>query len=658
MESTGLNGSECPICYRTLNKPVSLQGCSHKLCQFPCLKMIASATNDEFCCPVCRSKQKVKHPSDSTIWCFDNAVSFVLLEVEQSNEELGMAIRHHRKDIHRRYAYWVKRNTLRYGAESFVGSFQGDCGRHTKLVVSSKNVAILSLLQPLLSSQYITFTPSLLYTLQDFFNKLSNTDCSKPISHEDLDKYSAKLTFESVIDMPIENVEDLYLPVCLLCPLPMSSVLLFLHIGPSFKAATELNFKVVIQEHDGVPWLVSTTDDFSTEIVHSFSCFADYLACANTTLSVSIDNNDAGAFFSFADLMYYPSDSPDNSCQPLHVSYYQAARQCALPRSSQEVFDIIGISSEGATRIPHQDNSQGPLYWLDNYFVELAPSTLFNEEGFMDLGFISSVAKEFAYYYHRSPCYALQLPKYWLASHFNDLFQYSCGTIPNAVSGTLTWSTSDLPVTRKFAGDRVGRLCVDSVKEEFTSVTTAVLQRLSVSEDELLVFCHGTKARFANQMLINGISLERGAAEQDFSNSNGFYVHERRPDLAWQWAKVRYPHSDLAVLLFYVRKEDWIALEHFDMGENADQEWQAVVSFYRCYDRLYRMGDMVDLYNTQLDLCKYQSIRGPAYKNVIDIQAGMDPIPYSPSFIQVALRKQLAVNLLQSSNVVVMYTRA
>eukprot|EP00981_Chlorochromonas_danica_P005993 scaffold1244_cov162-Ochromonas_danica.AAC.29 len=139
-----------------------------------------------------------------------------------------------------------------------------------------------------------------------------------------------------------------------------------------------VSFIASVDETKGVPQLISIASDFSADIDSRFNSFAKYIEWAN------IGRQEP---FRYLDLVYSHSDHRDaESYLSLHAAYYQTARAYASTATFLQVLEVFGIHEE--TRIPSESSLQCSSYWLDNYFVELAPATLFTAEGFRELGFI------------------------------------------------------------------------------------------------------------------------------------------------------------------------------------------------------------------------------------------------------------------------------
>eukprot|EP01039_Chlorochromonas_danica_P007615 gene7615-8416_t len=357
-----------------------------------------------------------------------------------------------------------------------------------------------------------------------------------------------------------------------------------------------VSFIASVDETKGVPQLISIASDFSADIDSRFNSFAKYIEWAN------IGRQEP---FRYLDLVYSHSDHRDaESYLSLHAAYYQTARAYASTATFLQVLEVFGIHEE--TRIPSESSLQCSSYWLDNYFVELAPATLFTAEGFRELGFIPSVAAELELHFTTSVWYKLQLPKYWLASYFREVFQYTIPPFKGNV-GKLRMSQNEPPTDNDYS------LIADSVLEQMDALP-----------------------------------------EEDFNSNNGFYLLEgnSNADAALSWASTRYPESDLAVLFFFVRKQEWDTLTHFDMEYDDGALWQSVVSFYRCFEQANRLNDEV---STTLDLSNYHTIRGLACGNPLQVRDGIVPSKISPLLIQIVLRQQVAVDLLHRSTMVVVY---
>ena len=87
---------------------------------------------------------------------------------------------------------------------------------------------------------------------------------------------------------------------------------------------------------------------------------------------------------------------------------------------------------------------------------------------------------------------------------------------------------------------------------------------------------HGTTQGSAESIRNNGIILEEGQPEQDFSHSSGFYLNPRFNDAA-EWASRRNRVTAGAVLIYNLVLDDFEGLNLF-----SDREmWQSVVAYYR-----------------------------------------------------------------------------
>jgi hypothetical protein len=158
------------------------------------------------------------------------------------------------------------------------------------------------------------------------------------------------------------------------------------------------------------------------------------------------------------------------------------------------------------------------------------------------------------------------------------------------------------------------------------------------------IFFHGTSEEHAESILNKGIVPQWGAERQDFSHKDGFYLHEANNiELAIRWAKQRFENNSngIACIVFTVNTDDLKSLDHLDMQNSTDLDWQERIL-------LNRAGKNIATEN-------FEFIRGFACSNPRNISKGEAPKTRKFPFIQVCLKRTKVVQLFQTSKVGVIY---
>ena len=106
------------------------------------------------------------------------------------------------------------------------------------------------------------------------------------------------------------------------------------------------------------------------------------------------------------------------------------------------------------------------------------------------------------------------------------------------------------------------------------------------------LFFHGTDHSSAKSILEDGISLGKGALNQDFSSGWGFYLSKSIEE-ALNWARKRSKNSKLAVLVFKINTD---ALNQgLDLQDNV-KEWKNTVSSCRSGQNKKFVNHMLETY--------------------------------------------------------------
>ena len=134
------------------------------------------------------------------------------------------------------------------------------------------------------------------------------------------------------------------------------------------------------------------------------------------------------------------------------------------------------------------------------------------------------------------------------------------------------------------------------------------------------LFFHGTSHEAAVNIINNGINVNIGKGEQDFSNYKGFYVSYDFKE-AMNWAKKK--SSRPAVIIFKVKKELLNAYNSLNLSDDMDL-WQKVIFF----NRRGCKREHKKLFNYE-KYKKAQYIVGPRCENPKDAKSPNELIGYN-----------------------------
>lgn len=134
----------------------------------------------------------------------------------------------------------------------------------------------------------------------------------------------------------------------------------------------------------------------------------------------------------------------------------------------------------------------------------------------------------------------------------------------------------------------------------------------SLSNENYEVFFHGTTQKKALS-IIDGIQLQKGKLNRDFSSGTGFYVCKNFDEaLNTMWARQRPPNS--AVVVFQVNRTK-LRRDKRIIGLNLQhnvQMWEEVVKLYRSYpDATKSSREIRDDKRKFGDLSNFHFIEGP-----------------------------------------------
>lgn len=180
-------------------------------------------------------------------------------------------------------------------------------------------------------------------------------------------------------------------------------------------------------------------------------------------------------------------------------------------------------------------------------------------------------------------------PASYLTAPFLHVFRclesclYQCSRFPYNESTTNEWFSH--PSDSELREQAVNVINVDKsgkASKCYTTQNQVANFPESLSDDDHEVFFHGTRHKYAQDIIENGIDVRKGCARQDFSNGDGFYFGDSF-DEAWRWPESR-GHPNSAVLVFRVKKTELQRENEKGLnlrGNNNKKRWQEVVSQFR-----------------------------------------------------------------------------
>ena len=120
--------------------------------------------------------------------------------------------------------------------------------------------------------------------------------------------------------------------------------------------------------------------------------------------------------------------------------------------------------------------------------------------------------------------------------------------------------------------------------QDINLFNTVKLNELNLLDDDAFeVFYHGTSHERADNILLQGIDLEKGKKKLDFSNNCGFYV-SKELCLGRKFAAFHYGENDSAVLVFRVKRVELRGDNNnngLDLtGVDKMKEWQDLVKAF------------------------------------------------------------------------------
>lgn len=308
-------------------------------------------------------------------------------------------------------------------------------------------------------------------------------------------------------------------------------------------------------------------------------------------------------------------------------------------------------------------DTQSDVYWIENHLEK------FNE---FEFDYPSAYLKAIGFDYSARQCCmnlinhpifgSTQTWRYWCLFFVQTILNYKFQQLPNGVSSEP--SILGNKVSKKFK-QPIKAICnskKDSQENENYPQNT--LERLLRSlcdgnwEDSNYIFFHGTNYHKANTIVRIGIDRRRGAAEQDFSHCNGFYLHTSgNLELAYEWAR---RNSSPAIVVFLIPKEVYDPLK---VNVPEDLRAKYIKLYRRAKDILGdETGSAAELYDDYMELedkveglaSEYRILEGKACGNPRKVkQNNADPI--NLSWTQVSLRSDKAENIFHSGAVGVIY---
>jgi len=159
----------------------------------------------------------------------------------------------------------------------------------------------------------------------------------------------------------------------------------------------------------------------------------------------------------------------------------------------------------------------------------------------------------------------------------------------------------------------------------------------SLSNSGYELFYHGTNHGSAEIILEDGIDLNRGEREKDFSSRDGFYVGRDFDEaLDAKWARNRPPVS--ALIVFRVKKTELETRASLNLQRD-EYQWKEVV-------REFRSGEPDKRFRRRLR--QYEYIEGPMSPITGENKSSTNPTPIAGSY-QLCVRHRDCANLFDRS---------
>ena len=255
---------------------------------------------------------------------------------------------------------------------------------------------------------------------------------------------------------------------------------------------------------------------------------------------------------------------------------------------------VVGVNSQTAEKLMNVceefRNHQPDKYWLDCYLniQYLDDNFDLNEnkvEALMEAGFTGSRAKIVTDWISKNELSKQQTLKYWIKSYLNYMFNYNVFLCYECPHYPFHGETID-------EWKEVDAFYEDSDDDNILYVThrvpiinTTVENTLTLCKDGMQfppheaqpnLWYHGTDHRSAAVILNNGIRLEYGSTDQDFSDSCGFYLSPYY-EYALEWAQGK--GMPAAVIMFDIDPNS-LGFQEMNLSKS-EQDWVKIVKFNR-----------------------------------------------------------------------------
>lgn len=195
------------------------------------------------------------------------------------------------------------------------------------------------------------------------------------------------------------------------------------------------------------------------------------------------------------------------------------------------------------------------------------------------------------------------------------------------------------PKVSEVRGGQVNIINVNEEGQKDIKCYTLPVDKFPQASQQFEVFYHGTRPKDAKCIIEDGIDLQKGKKNLDFSDKDGFYVSNKLadvwPNISWDLGKPPRP-SCSTVLIYKIKKDDLRRsdLRGLDLkNTNEGQEkWKEVVS-------TFRRGKATKRYKDDLNA---DYIEGPVCGNVKSATC-YTPTPHD----QLCVRSERCVELFE-----------
>ena len=273
------------------------------------------------------------------------------------------------------------------------------------------------------------------------------------------------------------------------------------------------------------------------------------------------------------------------------------------------------------------------VYWVTNFIsymydseteeVDFAKSFIPDENIFRSMQFTNNRALMLKQWIETKDADHYQNVFYWVNNYIEDIFSHYV-LMTDALRFPWSekidkWNIRLVPMERESYLNEKQSL-IAKVNIHYCNIVHKNIENMThwnsgyfppKSDESFSIFFHGTNHEGVINIISNGINIEFGNKEQDFSHNKGLYVSYDFID-AVKWAKKK--SSRPAVIIFKVKKEFLNAYKVLDL-QNNNNLWQKVVCFNRTGCKR-KNRELVDYENYR----KFQCIVGPRCKNPKDAE--------------------------------------